>query len=290
MNAGTKRPQLKEFYYRVPWQPQSCHPGAHRAHQYNSGGFEVIGHNPFSDGQDPRRFDIRASIRDPLQRLMVRRYRHFSSVNVIMLADMSASTHFLGQAHNKREVMADFANSLAISAIRSGDKFGFYGADEIIQAPLIYPPGRIVKVGEEIATRIRDAASGGVNSHGLIDAANALTRQKSLIFLVSDFYFEKKLLDSLLSVLSMHCVIPVVLRDSLENEKIPSYGMARFYDSESGRRKNIFLTPKIKKTIQAIKEKIDNQLRASLGSFGLRPLVLKDQFVANEVTEYFMRY
>ena len=120
---------VDEFYYRVrragarPLSGQPPQP-ARRAAASN-----IRGHAPLLAAPDARRIDLHASLRDPLGEWFVRVFSERKAVPVYVVADLSASMGYRGAAPQARRAGRLHA-SLAWSACRNGDAFGFIGCDE----------------------------------------------------------------------------------------------------------------------------------------------------------------
>ncbi|MCB1754060.1 MAG: DUF58 domain-containing protein [Gammaproteobacteria bacterium] len=285
MSAGRKL-KLEEFYYHIQWQPKTGRAGLHRSRQTGAG-FEVNDFRPFGDGEDPRRFDVRAGLKDPLGRLFVRRYKQQGSINVIMLADMSASMNFTGTA-SKQTLMASFLASLALSVCRNGDVYSFLGADERYRENISLYKMRRPEAGIDLAERINELHFDGRSANGLLDAVHALPGKKSLVFLVSDFYLEADFIEKLALSLSGHMVVPVVLRDSAETLDTSRFGIAHVYDSESRERKMFLLRERFLKKLRDNQHEHDQQVFRQFARYGMRPLMLCDEFSAERVSHYFL--
>lgn len=276
----------KEFYYRIPWMPRSMHPGNHPA-VANGAGVEVDGFSPFGEGEDPRRFDLRAGLRDPLGRLFVRRYRQPAAVQVFVLADLSASMGFIG-AGSKQQLLADFIRAAALSVTRNGDSFAFYGAADQLDHRLTRRPARRSGEGDYLAQQISDMTLTGASARGLQQALTLLPSRKALVFLLSDFYWPEQDIAKTLQLSARHAVIPVVLRDSAEHTQPPGFGLAAVADAETGRRRLLFLRPSLNARLQAAQARFDAMLQQRFSAHGMRALRLNDTFEADQVTQYFL--
>ena len=78
------------------------------------------------DRPDPRRLDLRASLRDIRGDWLVRVNRQRAAVPVQVIVDVSASMGF-GSPRPKLQVVADFVEALGQSAFRVGDALGMVG-------------------------------------------------------------------------------------------------------------------------------------------------------------------
>lgn len=250
-------------------------------------GLEFRAHVTLGQGVDPRRFDARASATDPLGRLLVRTFNEPASVPVVVLADLSASMGFRGRVR-KIDLLADFTASLGLSAYRSGDPFAFIGFDTAVRTEFVEPLRRAAATGAVLAKRIRAFEPKGTGARGLLQAIGALSQRRSLVFLASDFYFDAALLDEGLAALSSHAVIPLLLVDTREYQSPPRFGLARLVDAETGARRTVLFRPSFNARVRASIERHQRDVHDVLGKHQLRPLWIRDRFVADDVTQYFL--
>ena len=131
---------LRDIIYRLRQGAGGHFPGAHRS-RHGDCGMEFRSHRPLMSGGDPRRLDVQASLRDPLGGWWARLHAERTSVPVVLVADLSASMGFVGR-QSRREVLADLTDSLAGSAQRGGDAFGFVGAATDLPSHWQLPPPR----------------------------------------------------------------------------------------------------------------------------------------------------
>ena len=212
------------LHYKVQWRARGNYPGHHPSLQ-RGGGLQFRNHVPLIDAPDPRRFDVRASLRDPFLKIQVRVYQQPSAIPVYVIADLSASMRF-GGAASKAHRVAELVAELSYSAYRTGDPFGFIGCADSQTAPLFLAPTIRRAAGLEIAEMLRATPPEGKSSEGLLKAANLLSARRALVFLVSDFHFSTPLLEQLLASLAYHDLVPVILRDRNEDENLPNFGEA----------------------------------------------------------------
>ena len=184
------------------------------------------------------------------------------------------------------DLLADFTESLALSAYRSGDPFAFTGCDSGVRQDLLLPLSRSRAAGPLIAERLRGLEPTGRNALGLLDGAAQMPPARSLLFLLSDFHFPPGMLERLLSGLALHEVVPVVLWDSAE-EIAPRYGIARIFDPETGREKMLLARPSLARRLQESMAARQQALIDCCARFGVKPLIIRDDFEADAVTRYF---
>ena len=272
------------FHYKLPTRARGAEPGAHPGKQ-RGGGMEFQGHASLLTAQDPRRFDVAASLRDPFNQVMVRVYTQRSAVPVRVIADVSASMGFTGRCR-KLDLLADFMESLALSASSVGDPFSFSGCDSTIREDLLLPLTRSRAAGTLLAARLRDLTPSGRDASGLLAAVERTPSSRSLVFLLSDFHFSLSMLEKLLGGLALHEVVPVVLRDSAEGIA-PRFGIARILDAETGAERTLLLRPSLARRLQQSVAARCEALKRCCASFGLKPLFIEDRFEADAVTRHF---
>ncbi|MCP4300836.1 MAG: hypothetical protein GY783_09645 [Gammaproteobacteria bacterium] len=271
------------FQYRAPWRAVSCYPGSHPSIQ-GGGGYEVYATAPLYAG-DPRRFDLRATLRDPFGQLRVRTFKQRSVVPVFVLADVSASMSFVGHA-SKFALMVEFVESLAYSAHLVGDPFSFTACDTVIHDELCLPPSRSRGAALRVCERLRQWAPSGAAAAGLLAGAERIPGSRALVFLVSDFLLPLPLLRKILSGLCGHSVVPVILVDSAES-RVPGTGITHLYDPETRAQRTILLRRSWARRFNEKLGEYREQLGLCLAEFDLRPLYVIDRFEAEAVTRYF---
>ena len=276
---------IPELHYRIGAAALGHFPGHHRSTRGDSG-FEFRGHASLLDAPDPRRLDLHASLRDPFGDWRVRVYSQRKAVSVVIVADLSASMGFVGR-RAKLGVLGDFVESLAWSAWRTGDSFGFVGCDAVVRDDLLQPPTRARGVGGAIARRLRGWHPDGRSAHGLLGAQQVLPRRRALVFLVSDFHLPPALVDAVLASLAAHDVVPVVLWDALEFDLGARRGLAQVIDPESGRQQLLWWRPALRAQWQALQRQRREALKQRLRAHRLEPLFIEDGFDAEAVTRHF---
>jgi len=278
-------PTIREVHYRVDRPVLGHFPGHHRSTRGDSG-FEFRGHASLLDAPDPRRLDLHASLRDPFGDWRVRVYSQRKSVPVTVVADLSASMGFTGRG-SKVEVLADLVESLAWSAWRTGDSFGFIGCDSALRDDLRQPQTRARGAGGEVARRLRALHPEGHDARGLLAAAGALSRQRTLVFLVSDFHLPLELIAEVLDGLRLHEVVPTVLWDPLEFGLSAARGLAQVIDPESGRQRLVWWRPALRARWEAAHAQRRDALLQLFRARRLKPLFIEGGYDAEAVTRHF---
>jgi hypothetical protein len=274
----------KEFHYRVPWSTPNALHGAHQSFHAGDGHtfWRLV---PFSSHSDPRRLDLRASIRDPGENLWVRSHRQRGRITVHAVVDLSASMGYRGSGV-KLAVVADFVAALALSSYRSGDTMGLIGLSAEEKPELWLPPLHQPGQALELAEHLREYQPRGRNAKGLQYALRYLPQHRGLVFLLSDFHFPWDLLGRVLLALALHDVVPVVIWDPGEREPIAS-GLALLRDLEEGTERFLWLRPGLRsRWIQGF-EKRRVRLTRVFRAWGREPLFLEGAFDPDQVTRYF---
>ena len=276
---------IRELHYRVSAPVLGHFPGRHRSTR-GASGFEFRGHASLLDAPDPRRLDLHASLRDPFGDWRVRIFSQRKAIPVTVVADLSASMGFSGRAP-KLAMLADFVESLAWSAWRSGDSFGFVGCDSTPRADLLQPQSRTRGAGAEIASRLRSLHPVGQDARGLLAAPRHLSRQRALLFLVSDFHLPLALIADVLDGLALHEVVPTVLWDPLEFSLSAARGLAQVIDPESGRQRLVWWRPALRARWEAAHAERREALLQLFRARRLKPLFIEGGYDAEAVTRHF---
>lgn len=289
---------MKEFIYRVARPALGHFPGQHRSRRGDSG-LEFRGHVALHDAPDARRLDLLASLRDPFalshDLWLARVASERKSVPVYAVADLSASMGYRGE-RRKLDVLAEFTEALAWSAWRSGDAFGFIGCDESVRRDWLLPLVRTQGAGAALARRLRGFAPAGRHALGLRDAHRLLRRERSLVFLLSDFHLPLGDIEAVLGSLAHHELQPVLLWDRAEFEAPAAGGalgwlgrLAPLVDAETGQRRLVWLRPSVRERWHERLQERREALDALFRRHRLRPLIMLDGFDADQVTAHFHR-
>ena len=271
-----------EFHYRLQGVTRGVNPGAHRGRALGSG-MEFRGYQGLLDQPDPRRYDVRASLRDAFGGPRFRAYSQPASVPVTALADLSASMAFAG----KMTLLAEFIAAAGFSAYRSGDPFGFVGCDTKPRMDLLLPSTRSKQAATQLVQKLRDWQPEGATADGLLAAKYWIKQQPGLIFLCSDFHLPLPLLDKLLASLAQHRVVPVVFWQSAEYDTLPRFGLVDVLDPETGLRRTLLLRPRLRERIRQRFAARREQLEHCFSRWNAAPLYVLDRFDPDAVTRYF---
>lgn len=286
---------IHDFHYRLPARMGGYRPGSHPGTSRGSGQ-EFVAHGSLFSRPDPRRLDIRASLRDTRGDWLMRLTRQRVGVPVFALCDVSASMLF-GVARSKLAVMADFVEAMGRSAFRVGDASGMVAFDTQAREDLLVPASMSRANGALMASLLRapslaaSAAPGrphrGDPLQGLAEAASRLAGRQALVFLASDFRWDYRRLDVVLDALARAWLVPVVIRDPAESLPPAEDGLLALRDAETGERRMLLLRPRLRREWQDTAARERDALIAWFRARGLRPFFAEGRFDADALSEYF---
>ena len=279
---------IKEFSYHIGWRSRGRHSGSHSSTQRGMG-MEFRGHTTLLSYPDPRRIDIRQTIRDPLEQVYVRIFNQKSATPVFAIADLSGSMNF-GSKQSKVALTSQIASAIAMSATHNSDPFGFVGFDEVIREDWLCTQSFRAHQALELMAELKNFEPDQVGSSGLKDANRYLPRERSLIFLISDFHMPLNELEDALSLMMQHHIVPIVLWDSSEYKNLPEFGITSVTDCETGEKRTLFLRKEMRANIIASFEARRAEIEALFMKFDMAPFFVEGDFDADALTEYFHQF
>lgn len=263
--------------YRIVWRSRALRQGLHRSAQWGSGGLfrDLVS---LIEYPDPRRIDLRQSLRDPYEALHVRRFEEKSQIGVTMLLDVSGSMAFEGRA-KKMELAAELAEVFATAVRRAGDTFALYAADDEVRDELGSPPTRSRAGQQDMVTALRTFVPSRRGASALVEAARKVAHKRNLVIVVSDFLLPETELEGVFETLSGHDVLPIRLVDSRENVDLPSWGLMELSDLETGRRRLVAMRPSLKAEWQRRIEARRSFFRSLAARYGREPFEITDRIL-----------
>jgi uncharacterized protein (DUF58 family) len=274
------------IHYHVRWRPSGHQPGA--SHGLVAGlGDQLRSVVLLRDNPDPRRLDLRASVRDPFEHIWVRDFNLNSALKVIVLVDTSASMGYVGRV-NRMHVAQEIASQLALSAYRSGDAFGLYAAGETINKQCMLPPKANRGAWLWVNHHFSKLKAQGKHADGFFEAVPYFPQRRCLVFLVSDFRWPAGKLKQLLKKLSHHDVVPMMLQDPAEIDELPKSGIAILRDVETGAGQFVWMRASLQKQMQDLRTQHIKNVEEASRKYGNKPFVVKGEFSTALLTKYFM--
>ena len=173
-------------------------------------------------------------------RPFVKKFAEERELTLLLLVDVSASGHFGSGTQSKRDVAAELACVLALSATRNNDKVGLVLFTDQIE--LYIPPkkGRrhVLRVVREIL--FFRALRRGTDITQALQFAGRMSQRRSVMFLISDFQApgvsadgRTPLRQALSRTARRHDLVAVSIRDPRE-QSLPNVGKVVLQDAESG--------------------------------------------------------
>lgn len=267
-------PPPVDLPYRIVWRSRALRQGMHRSVQSGAGGlFRDLA--SLMEYNDPRRIDLRQSLRDPFEALHVRRFEEKSQINVVMLLDVSGSMGFHGAAR-KMALAADLAQVFATAVRRSGDTFALYAADDGLREELSVAPTRSRAGEADMVAALRAWVPEPKGAAGLVDAARMVGRRRNLVLVVSDFLLPEQQLAAVFEALAGHDVVPIRIADSRESARLPAWGLVELADLETGRRRLVAMRPAIRAEWQRRFEARRSLFRSLAARYGREPFEITD--------------
>ena len=193
-------------------------------------GMDFVDVREYVPGDDVRRIDWNVSAR--FRKPFIKRLVEERELTVLILVDLSASGHFGTTGQTKREVAAELAGTLALSAIRNNDRVGMALFTRTVEH---YLPPR--KTRQHAQRMLRDLlthvprGSGTDIAHAMRFAQRVLHRP-SLIFLITDLHDTGH--EAVLSAANQRHDVLVLQTVDPRERALPDVGMALLQDAETG--------------------------------------------------------
>ncbi|WP_018411263.1 DUF58 domain-containing protein [Methyloversatilis thermotolerans] len=278
---------LSALAYALRWRSRAVTPGAHR------GTLAGPGHDfersvPLGDQGDARRLDLRASLRDPSERVWIRLFRQQAQVPVVVVVDVSRSMDYRGATH-RHTLAVELAEAIAHSAWRVGDPFALIACDSAVRRELALPPCRSAAGARAAIARLRAHVPDGDDNSALLRVAPQLPRRRSLVFLLTDAHMPDERMSKVLASLAHHDVVTVVLGDSREQRASARWGIARLRDMESGAERLLLQRPALARAFEEARNERRERLRRIAMRYGRPPLFIDDRIDPMQFNRYFLQ-
>jgi uncharacterized protein (DUF58 family) len=196
-------------------------------------GLDLAGIREYQPGDDVRMMDWNVTARTGQPH--IREYHEDREITAWLLLDTSASVDFGTVRARKSDLAVDLAGAISRMLTRRGNRVGAIYFSSAIDRVLPPAAGRrqslaivdgLMRVGEP-------AMRGPTRLAEVLQRSALMVRQRSLIFIVSDFLADPGWEAPLKRLTQRHEVTAVWLRDPRE-EEIPDIGGVYFEDAETG--------------------------------------------------------
>lgn len=274
------------FVYRIPGRSGAHRPGAHQA-STNGAGNAFHSHARLFDHPDPRRLDVRASLRAGRGEWLVRAYRQRATISVRLVVDVSASMH-VGAPLRKLDIAARFAESAAYSAFGVGDTVGMLAFDAAHREDLYFPATRSRGAGQAMRSALAASRPGRNAGCGLVETARRLAGRRELVFLVSDFHWPLAATAEAMNMLSHAWVVPLVVWDQTEIAPPSMDGFVTLRDAETGSATPVWVNARLRQRWTAQLASRRHALDKLFGACSILPVHMHGSYDAQALSRYFL--
>ena len=241
----------------------------------------------YQEGDDVRLIDWNVTAR--MDRLFVKKFVEERELTIVLAVDVSASLTFGSRDRLKRELAAEFAAAIALSAMRNHDRVGLFLFSE---GPERFIPPRRGRA--HVLRMIRDLLAyepeARLTHYGVsLDYLQKVLKGHAIVFLLSDF-IDMDFASPLKGLISKHDVIAVTLTDPRERE-LPDVGIMEAVDPETGETLLIDTGDRtLRETYRKRARDLAEQRSAQFRSLGIDELVLlTDQTYVKPLAQFFER-
>jgi uncharacterized protein (DUF58 family) len=235
-------------------------------------GLEFDEVRPYQHGDDTRSIDWNVTARSGVT--FIKRYHEERELSIMLVVDVSGSSHYGTSGRSKRETMLDFCAHLAFTAQRNHDRFGLILCSD--QVELYLPPtsgkSGVMRLLRELL-EFTPTSTGTNLSRALSFLAN-LRLRRSMVFVLSDFQDQGYLED--LGMLAVRHEVVAVAVDDPREKQLPAVGLIRLRDVENGQSTTVDLNSAIsRKTFATQRHEQDKQREQVLREAGADYLALQ---------------
>lgn len=185
----------------------------------------------FADGDDPRHVDWLAMARTG--ELFVKQFVEERELTLLLVVDLSASMTTGSRGQLRRQLAAEVAAVLAMAAGRNHDKVGLVGFTTTAERLVRPAKGRphVLRIVRDILAL--QPASPRTALAPALETASHLSRQRSIVVVLSDLIGVEIPVERFRALASRHDVTVVQLVDPLDRA-LPDVGLLSVVDPESG--------------------------------------------------------
>lgn len=239
------------------------------------------------DNPDPRRLDIRASLLDPFEQWRVREFRQKATIPVTAVLDLSSSISFHGEEKNIL-FLYDFLKSLLRSTYSKGDRVGLIGFDKKVREDWLFRASQKGILDERKINDLFKNINLGKGHEGIKNLFLRLPKDSGLVFFLSDFHFPLDLFDEFLINSGNHEIVPIIIQDRAETDGWPNSGVSLLSDSESGRKRLVWIGEQWKKKLKESYKNRNVKIRKICSRHGVSPLFMGGKFDPKNISTYFL--
>lgn len=235
--ASSRRVDANALLARVQWTSARYLNGLLQGNYrtlFRGSGIMFTDIRAYEASDDVRHIDWNVTAR--MQTPYVRQYEEDRELTAWFLLDLSASIDFGSEQKRKREVAAEAIATLGHLLRRHGNRVGLLidrGAPHLDILPARNSQKHLLSLLRQVLTAPIQTNSARTDLSVLLRRANRIIRQRSTIFVISDFYATPGWQKPLTGLASRHDVVALRLVDPIEHT-LPDMGMLIMRDSETG--------------------------------------------------------
>ncbi len=241
------------------------------------------------DYPDARRMDLRQTLRDPYQQIQVKLFNQDNTTPIFAVCDLSSSMQF-NKIRRKLDKVMEISASIAYTASIAGDLFSLIGYHRQVIEEFTLPLSYQLNQSFETIAKLEHYRQMGVGSDGILEVPQYLSQNKGLVFWISDFHTDLKRIEQALNAMSRHQVVPIVLWDEQEYEKIPKFGFGTMIDPETGLNRTIFFRDSIRTKFIDAFEARKKALENIFMKFDSPAIFMGAEYKPETMSNYFEQY
>jgi uncharacterized protein (DUF58 family) len=154
-------------------------------------------------------------------------------INVQILVDISKSNDYGITQKSKKELVLELAAVLSFSAIANNDKVGTIFYSDIVEKFVPSQKGRkhVLYILRELSEW--ETKSKGTNLSSAVRYFQNTSKNRSIVFVISDFIDEPNTLENLARLRKRHDVVAIKVTDPIE-QNFPKLGLIPMENNETG--------------------------------------------------------
>jgi hypothetical protein len=165
---------------------------------------------------------------------------------------------------------------------------GLIGFDNSIRKEWVFQASQRRVLDERKILNLFNNIKLGKGHKGITDLPLWLSRESGLVFFLSDFHFSLNLFDNFLLNSGRHEIVPIIIQDRVETEGWPTRGISVLSDSESGRKRLVWIGEEWKAKLRESYKNRNTKIRQICSKHGISPLFMNGKFEAKNVSSYFL--
>jgi uncharacterized protein (DUF58 family) len=242
----------------------------------------------YQHGDEIKNLDWKVTAR--MQSPYIRQYKEERQMTLLLVIDLSASSHFGTEEKTKQEITIELASILAFLAIKNNDKVGLMIVSEDVELYLEPKQGKahIFRIIKELLTF--KPLYKTTNIKKTLSSVIRLSPKHSIIFYISDFLDSSHYNHEIKILKKTQDLSLVSIRDPKELS-LPNLGFIEICDPETGHRSSLNLNRKINREyISELQNSQREAFKAEVKKLGVKLLELStDKNYLIELQKFFLK-